>query len=158
MVPNFKIQPNNNPLLLQKFIDDIHHNSTPCINFIFLKPNKQNATGFTMSVKGSKFIYVSKVITNGKAKATTLINDNILQVKFSESDILDDDEYEIILYSLILNGRISNPKKFVVNSSSFSLWEWITTGAVAIFLAFTAIYLLEPDPFPKHIAEPPGRP
>ena len=158
MVPNYKIQPHKDPLLLQKYIDDITQTLIPHINNILMKPGEQNEEGITMTVQGSNFVYGSKIRINGREKTTTFINENLLQVKFAESDMLTDGEYEITVFSPILNGRISNPENFAVNSSSFSLWEWITTGAVAAVLVAAALYLLKPDPVPKPIAEPPGRP
>jgi hypothetical protein len=158
MVPNYKIQPDKDPPSLQKYIDDITHTLTPEINFILPRSIEQNAGEFTMTVNGSNFVYGSKVLINGKGRVTTFISDTLLQAKFSASDMLVDDEYEITVYSPILNGRISNPKKFVVKSSSISLWEWFALGTVAITLVVTAINLLKPDPDPRPIAEPPARP
>ena len=131
---------------------------TPEINFILPRSIEQNAGEFTMTVNGLNFVYGSKVLINGKGRVTTFISDTLLQAKFSASDMLVDDEYEITVYSPILNGRISNPKKFVVKSSSISLWEWFALGTVAITLVVTAINLLKPDPDPRPIAEPPARP
>ncbi len=158
MVPNYKIQPDMDPPSLQKYIDDITHTLTPEIDFILPSSIEKNADGFTMSVQGSNFVYGSKVLINGKGRATTFISDTILLAKFSASDMLIDDGYEITVYSPILNGRESNPKKFVVESSSVSLWEWFALGTVATTLVVIAINLLKPDPDPKPIAEPPERP
>ena len=158
MIPDYKVQPDKDPPLLQKFIDDIMYILTPEINYILPNSREQNADGFTMSVKGSNFVYGSKVMINGKEKATTFISDTLLLAQFSARDMLIDDEYEITVFSPILKGRISNSQKFLVTSSSFSLWKWITVGSVAIIIVTAVIYLLKPDPVPKPIAEPPERP
>ena len=158
MVPNYKIQPDRDSPTLQKFIYGIAHTLTPEINFILPRSIEQNIDGFTMTVNGSNFVYGSKVLVNGKERVTTFISDTLLQAKFSASDTLIEDGYEITVYSPILNGRISNPKKFVVKSSSISLWEWFALGTVAITLVVTAINLLKPDPEQRPIAEPPARP
>ena len=159
MVPNYKIQPHKDPPYLQKLIGKIAPTLIPQITIISPESKEQNADGFTMSVEGSNFVYGSKVMINGKEKETTFISDTLLQAKFLASDMLIDDTYAITVYSPILNGRTSNQKKFeVIKSSSFSFWEWSAIGTAAIILVVTAIYLLEPDPVPKPIAEPPGRP
>ena len=159
MVPNYKIQPHKDPPYLQKLIEKIAPTLIPQINNISPESKEQNTDGFTMSVKGSNFVYGSKVMINGNEKETTFISDTLLLAKFSASDMIVDDTYAITVSSPILNGRISNPIKFeVVKSSSFSFWEWVTTGAVAITLVVTAIYLLKPGQDSKPIAEPPGRP
>jgi hypothetical protein len=158
MVPNYKIHPDKDPPALQKYIDDITHTLTPEISFIVPISKDQNGDGFTMSVQGSNFVYGSEVMINGKGRATTFISDTLLLAQFSRNDLLIDDEYEITVHNPILNGRISNPKKFVVKSSSISVWEWFALGTVAITLVVTAINLLKPDPEPRPIAEPPARP
>ena len=158
MVPKYKIQSDKDPPTLQKYIDDITYTLIPEINFILPSSREQNSDGFTMTVNGSNFVYGSKVLINGKGRATTFISDTILSAKFSASDMLIDDGYEITVYSPILNGMVSNPKKFLVEASSVSLWEWFALGTVATTLVVIAINLLKPDPDRKPIAEPPERP
>jgi len=158
MVPNYKIQPDRDPPPLQKYIDNITYTLIPEINFISPSSEEQNTDGFTMTVNGSNFVNGSQVMINGKGRATTFISDTLLLAKFSANDLLIDDEYEITVYSPILNGIISNSEKLVIKSSSLPLWKWIALGTVAITLVVTAINLLRPDPEPKPIAEPPGRP
>ena len=157
MNPNYKIQPHKDPPLLQKYIDNIRKTLIPEISVILQKPGEQDEDVLTMLVNGSNFVYGSKVMINGKEKPTIFISDKLLQVNFTESDMLTDGEYEIAVFNPILNGRTSNPKKFEVKSSSFAFWKWFAIGAAAIVLVVTAIYLLKP-PSPEPIADPPGRP
>ena len=156
--PNFEIVPDTDPQTLQNFIDNIAHTLIPEINFITPNSRMQNEYEFTMTVNGLNFTHGSEVRFNGNRKSTTFISDTILQAKISASDMLIDGEYEITVYSPILKGRISNPKIFVIESSSMSLWKWFAVGGVAIAVVVSTILLLEPDPDAKPIAEPPGRP
>jgi tetratricopeptide (TPR) repeat protein len=156
--PNFKIFPERDPQTLQIFIDNIAQTLTPEINFITPSSRMQNGNEFTMTVNGLNFAHGSEVRVNGNEKLTTFISDTILLAKISATDLIIDGEHEITVYSPILEGRISNPKKFVVESSSMSLWKWFATGGAAIAFVVATILLLEPDPDAKPIAEPPGRP
>ena len=156
--PNFKTVPDRDSQTLQNFIDSIAQTLTPEINFITPNSRMQNGDKFTMTVNGLNFTHGSEVRFNGNGKSTTFINDTILLAKISAIDMIIDDEYEITVYSPILKGRISNPKRFVVESSSMSLWKWFATGGAAIAFVVATILLLEPDPNTKPIAEPPGRP
>jgi tetratricopeptide (TPR) repeat protein len=156
--PNFKAVPNRDPQTLQIFIDNIAQTLTPEINFITPNSRMQNGAEFTMTVNGVNFTHGSEVRVNGNAKSTTFISDTILLAKISEIDMIIDDEYEITVYSPILKGRTSNSKRFVVESSSMSLWKWFAAGGAAIAFVVATVLLLEPDPDAKPIAEPPGRP
>ena len=156
--PNFKAVPDRDPQTLQIFIDYIAQTLTPEINFITPSSRMQNGNEFTMTVNGLNFANGSEVRVNGNGKLTTFISDTILLAKISATDLIIDGEHEITVYSPILEGRISNPKKFVVESSSMSLWKWFATGGAAIAFVVATILLLEPDPDAKPIAEPPGRP
>ena len=156
--PNFKTVPDRDPQTLQIFIDNIAQTLTPEINFITPNSRMQNEDEFTMTVNGLNFTKGSEVRVNGKGKSTTFISDTLLLAKISATDLVIDGEYEITVYSPILKGRISNPKRFEVESSSMSLWKWFATGGAAIACVVATILLLEPDPDVKAIPEPPGRP
>lgn len=156
--PNFKTVPDRDPQTLQIFIDNIAKTLTPEINFITPTSRMQNGDEFTMTVNGLNFMHGSEVRINGNGKLTTFISDTILLAKISAIEMRIDGENEITVYSPILKGRISNPKRFVVESSSMSLWKWFASGGAAIAFVVATILLLEPDPDAKPIAEPPGRP
>ena len=156
--PNFEIVPDTDPQTLQIFIDKIARTLTPEINFITPNSRVQNEDEFTMTVNGLNFTHGSEVRFNGYGKSTTFISDTILQAKIPATDMINDGEYEITVYNPILEGRTSDPKRFEVESSSFSLWKWFATGGAAIAIVVSTILLLEPDPDVKPIAEPPGRP
>lgn len=156
--PNFKTVPDRDPQTLQIFIDNIAQTLTPEINFITPNSRMQNEDEFTMTVNGLNFTHGSEVRINGNGRLTTFISDTILLAKISAIDMRIDGDYEITVNSPILKGRISNPKRFVVESSSTSLWKWFATGGAAIAIVVATILLLEPDPDAKPIAEPPGRP
>lgn len=156
--PDFKTTPDKDPQTLQNIIDNIAQNLTPQINFITPNSRMQNGKEFTMSVNGLNFTHGSEVRVNGNGKSTTFISDTILQAKISAIDLIADGEYEITVHSPILGGKISNPQVFVVESSSMSVWKWFAAGGAAIAVVVAAIFLLEPDPDVKPIAEPPGRP
>ncbi len=156
--PNFEIVPDTDPQTLQNLIDNIAQTLTPEINFITPNSRMQNGDEFTMTVNGLNFTHSSEVRFNGNGKSTTFISDTILQAKIPATDMINDGEYEITVYSPILKGRTSNSKRFEVESSSISLWKWFATGGAAIAIVVSTILLLEPDPDVKPIAEPPGRP
>jgi tetratricopeptide (TPR) repeat protein len=156
--PNFKAVPDRDPQTLQIFIDYIAQTLTPEINFITPSSRMQNGNEFTMTVNGLNFTHGSEVRFNGNGKLTTFISDTILLAKIPATDMINDGEYEITVYSPILKGRTSNSKRFEVESSSMSLWKWFATGGAAIAIVVSTILLLEPDPDVKPIAEPPGRP
>ncbi len=122
--PNFKIVPDTDPQTLQIFIDKITQTLTPEINFITPNSRMQNEGEFIMNVNGLNFTHGSEVRLNGYGKSTTFISDAILQAKIPASDMINDSEYEITVYSPISKGKTSNPKSFVVESSSMSLWKW----------------------------------
>ncbi|HCY75162.1 MAG TPA: hypothetical protein DHV28_04520 [Ignavibacteriales bacterium] len=156
--PNFKTTPGKDPQTLQVFIENIAQTLTPEINFITPSSRIQNGNEFTMRVNGLNFTHGSEVRINGNGKSTSFISDSILLAKIPAIDITLDGEYEITVYSPILKGIISNPKRFEVESSSMSLWKWFATGGAAIAIVVATIFLLEPEPDAKPIAEPPGRP
>lgn len=156
--PNFKTVPDRDPQTLQIFIDNVAQTLTPEINFITPNSRMQNGDGFTMTVNGLNFTHGSEVRVNGNAKSTTFISDKILLAKISATDIIIDGDYEITIYSPILKGRISNSKRFVVESLSMSLWKWFVVGGAAIAIVVPTILFLTPYPDAEPIAEPPGRP
>lgn len=158
MVPNYKIEPDRDSPSLQKIIDDMAQTLTPEITVIIPNSRRQNENGFIMTVKGSNFTYGSKVMLNEIGKSTTFINDSELQAKIPASDILKEDEYKITVYSPILNGRTSNALRFVVKTSSMSLWKWFALGSATIAIVVATIFLLKPNPDRPAIADPPERP
>jgi len=158
MDPNYQIDPDRDPLSLQKIIDDMAQTLTPKITVIAPNSIDQKEDGFTMTVNGSNFAYGSEVRFNGKGKSTIFISDTLLQAEIPASDILKADGYEITVHSPILKGRTSNAEMFVVETSSNFLWRWIAVGSGAIAVVVAAIFLLKPPPDDETIADPPGRP
>lgn len=118
----------------------------------------QNNDVLTMIVKASNFVRGSKIMINGYNNESTFISNTLPLSKLSTSYMLITNEFAITANSPILNGRTSKPEKFVVKSSSFSLWKWVALGTVSAILVVTAIHLLKPYSDPNTIADPPGRP
>ena len=156
--PTYKIDPSRDPQILQNFIDDIAPALIPEITFIMPDSKTPNEDGFTMTVTGLNFTYGSEVRFNGKAKSTIFISDTALQAQIPASDLLKEYAYDITVYSPILNGRISNAKRFVVETSSSFLWKWIAAGSAAIAFVVATVLLLTPPSGDTTIADPPARP
>jgi tetratricopeptide (TPR) repeat protein len=166
LVPNYKIDPENDPPQLKKIIDDITLKLKPSITNITPDNADVEGEGFTLTVNGSDFVYGSKVQFNGAERVTTYLNSGQLTAEISASDLLHAGEYDITVFSPIENGKISNPVKFSVNESSNAL-TWILIGGGAVVAAVVAVIALggngdgdgtTPPPPAGTFPAPPGRP
>jgi tetratricopeptide (TPR) repeat protein len=160
MVPNYKIDPVNDPPQLKQMIEEISKTLKPTI--VSIKPDSvsEGVAGFTMNLKGSDFVYGSVVRFNGVDKETIFLSSNELNAKIMTEDLAESGEYDIVVnIPLQEEDKLSNVKKFQVISSGSFPWTWVGIGAGAVVAAVLAIMLApngagEEEP----IADPPGRP
>ncbi len=161
MVPNYKIDPVNDPPQLKRIIEEITKTLKPTITSISPDSVSEGAAGFTMNIKGSDFVYGSVVRFNGVDKETIFHSSNELNAKIMTADLAESGEYDIVVYIPISGGKLSNLEKFKISSSSSFPWTWVGIGAGAVAGIVVAIIALGEDPPPppgETIADPPGRP
>ncbi len=165
MVPNYKVNPETDPPQLKRIIDEMAPTLVPQITSI--KPNsvEEGRDGFTMTVKGSNFVYGAEVKFNGNTKSTTFINSVELKAEISADDVRENGEYNVNVFSPILGGKKSNTLTLNVLSKSSFPWTWIAVGGGAVVAGAIAILTLggksdkgTSDNGTTSLADPPGRP
>jgi tetratricopeptide (TPR) repeat protein len=160
MVPNYKIDPDRDPPSLQKIIDNTAQTLNPKITNISPSTVEQEEKGITLTVSGTNFVYGSVVKFNEATKLTTYVSSTELKAEIPSTDLLNEGEFNINVYSPIMGGKTSNTEKFIVKKVSGFPWTWIAVGGAAIAAAVVAIVTLGGDEevVTPTIADPPGRP
>ncbi|MCH8034911.1 MAG: IPT/TIG domain-containing protein [Bacteroidetes bacterium] len=159
MVPNYKIDPDRDPPQLKRIIDDVSQKLQPTISSI--TPTKATAgdPGFTITVNGKDFVYGSVVRFNDRDKVTNYVSQTQLTAEIPTTDLINEGEYKIAVFSPILDGKLSNAEKFTIKSASKTLMWVLIGGGVAVGVA--AIIVLsggDEDIPPGEFPGPPGRP
>jgi tetratricopeptide (TPR) repeat protein len=163
MVPNYKIDPDKDPPQLKSLLEDQSKILTPLITSISPGSADQDGDNFTLTVKGSDFVYGSVIRFNNKDKNTIYIDTSELKAEITSEDLSKDGDLEVYVYSPILDGKSSNIEKFNVKTKSAFPWTWIAVGAGAVVVAVVAVLTLGGsddgnDPAKPTIADPPARP
>ena len=163
MVPNYKIDPKNDPPQLQRLIDDVSQQLIPAIKNITPDNADVESEGMVVTVNGSDFAYGSKVYFNGTEKVTTYVNQNQLTAEISSSDLLKAGDYQITVLSPIQGGKTSNAMNFTVNETGSFPWTWVAIGGGAVVAAVAAVLALggssnDTTPNGGTLPAPPGRP
>jgi hypothetical protein len=135
MVPNYEIDPDRDPPQLQGIIDTILQELKPSI--LNITPTKATVDdpGFTITVNGNDFVRGSVVRFNNSDRVTTHIGPTQLTAEIPATDLLNDGEYEITVFSPIQNGKLSNAEKFTVEPASKTLMYALIGGGVALVVA-----------------------
>lgn len=162
MVPNYKIDPDRDPPSLQRIIDDMSKTLNPRISGLSPNAVTEGSDGFPLTVTGSNFVYGSVVKFNGVQKATTYVSATELKADISAEDIISAGEFDVTVFSPIMNGKTSNTEKLEVQKGSKFPWTWIAIGGGAVVAAVVAILALggsdEETPPESTLADPPARP
>lgn len=165
MVPNYKINPETDPPQLKRIIDEMAPTLIPQISSITPNSVEKGRDGFTLTVKGSNFVYGTEVKFNGNTKSTTFINSVELKAEISAEDVREDGEYNVNVFSPILGGKKSNTLTLNVSSKSSFPWTWIAVGGGAVVAGTIAIITLggksdkgSNDNGTTQLADPPARP
>jgi tetratricopeptide (TPR) repeat protein len=161
IVPNYKVDPEKDPPLLEKKIDEWKQKLKPTITAINPNSIAEGEKGFKLTVTGDNFVYGSKIHFNGSPKPTEYVSKNELRADISDSDIQKEGNYIVLVYSPIMEGKNSNTEVFNVNASSNFPWTWVAAGAGAVAAAVAIILLGGDDDggtTTTTLAEPPGRP
>lgn len=163
IVPDYKVNQDSDPQQLKKIIEETEHALVPQINGIAPESIEQGEGNFTITVNGSNFVYGSEIRFNGIAKPTTYVSPQELKAEIAANDIVKIGNYEIIVYSPIMGGKLSGPEKFKVSGSSAFPWKWIAIGGGAVVAAAVAIITLGGKSNNNGgnatiLADPPGRP
>ena len=142
MVPNYKVDPEKDPPQLQKIVEEIAISLNPIITGITPDNANEGDKGFMMTVNGTNFVYGSVVRFNGGDKKTIFVDSTKLTATITADDLVDDGEYDVIVYSPISEGKLSNTEEFKVNSTGSFPWTWVAVGAGAVAAGVVAILTL----------------
>ena len=163
MVPSYKINPETDPPQLKKIIDEMAPTLVPIIRSINPTSINEGKEGFTLTVKGSNFVYGTQVRFDRNVKNTTFISSVELKAEISKEDISNDGEFSVDVLSPILGGKVSNTETFKVNNTSSFPWTWMAVGGGVVVAAVVAIITLggskdNGGTQNTNIADPPSRP
>ena len=164
MVPNYEIDPDRDPPQLQGIIDSVLNKLNPTISNITPAKAKVEDPGFTITVNGNDFVRGSVVRFNNSDRVTTHIDQTQLTAEIPATDLLNDGEYEITVFSPIRNGKLSNAETFTIEPSSKTLMWVLIGGGVAVGVAAILVLGGGGDEDPQNgngdpiIADPPIRP
>ncbi len=139
VVPNYKVNPKTDSPQFQKIIEETAATLVPFIKDINPDTVKEGDSSFTMTIKGSNFVFGSEIKLNGQSKHTTFVNAEELKTNIPAADILKSGDYIVSVYSPISGGKSSNKMKFIVQGKSNSPWTWIAIGGGAVAAAIVAI-------------------
>ena len=135
MVPNYEFEPDRDPPQLKRIIDDVSQKLLPTISSITPANAIVDDPGFTITVNGNDFVHGSVVRFNNSDRVTTHIGPTQLTAEIPATDLLNDGEYEITVFSPIQNGKLSNAEKFTVEPASKTLIYALIGGGVALVVA-----------------------
>jgi len=135
MVPNYEIDPDRDPPQLQGIIDSVSNKLNPTISNITPAKAKVEDPGFTITVNGNDFVYGSVVRFNDRDKVTNYVSQTQLTAEIPATDLINEGEYEIAVFSPIQNGKLSNAEKFTVEPASKTLMYALIGGGVALVVA-----------------------
>jgi len=135
MVPNYEIDPDRDPPQLQGIIDTILQELKPSISSITPTKATVDDPGFTITVNGNDFVRGSVVRFNNSDRVTTHIDQTQLTAEIPATDLLNDGEYGITVFSPIQNGKLSNAETFTIEPASKTLMYALIGGGVALVVA-----------------------
>jgi len=161
LVPNYEIDPDRDPPQLQRIISDVSQTLKPTISSITPAKATVEDPGFTITVNGKDFVYGSVVLFNDRERVTNYVGETQLAAEIPATDLINEGEYKITVFSPILGGKLSNAEKFTVESSSNSLMWVLIGGGVAVGVAAILVLGGGDEDIPPEIitiAGPPGRP
>ena len=120
LAPNYKVNPVEDPPQFQKIIDDVSESMIPSIKMI--TPDKAFAGEevVKLTVSGFNFSYGSKVQFDGSGRLTNYISSEELVAELTLEDLMIGGEHDITVFSPILDGKVSNSIKFIVDTSGIS--------------------------------------
>lgn len=139
--PRYKVDPDNDPPQLKNMIDSVSHKIQPAITSISPTTIDVKSNPINVTIMGSDFVFGSTVRFNERAIQTTYINQNELKALIPESDLINDGEYNISVFSPILTGKESNSVIFSVEKPSNILTWILVGGGVAVAAIVTIIAL-----------------
>ncbi len=165
VVPDYKINPENDSPELQKIINETAPTIIPQITSITPDSTGTGKNNLTITVKGTNFVYGSEVRFEGKTAATTYVSNEELKAEIPAEDILKEGKFYVTVYSPILGGKVSNKEKLTVygapQASPVTPWKWIAIGGGAVVAAVIAIITLggkSSSGAAPTLADPPARP
>jgi hypothetical protein len=135
MVPNYEFEPDRDPPQLKRIIDDVSQKLQPTISSITPAKATVGDPGFTITVNGKDFVYGSVVRFNDRDRVTNYVSQTQLKAEIPATDLINDGEFEITVFSPIIDGKLSNAEKFTVESSSKTLMWVLIGGGVAVGVA-----------------------
>ena len=135
MVPNYKIDPDRDPPQLKRIIDNISQKLLPTISSITPAKATVGDPGFTITVNGSDFVYGSVIRFNDRDEVTNYVSQTQLTAEIPATDLINEGEYKITVFSPILEGKLSNAEKFTIKPSSKTLMWVLIGGGVAVGVA-----------------------
>ncbi len=116
MVPKYKVDVENDPPQLKRIIDNVSQNLVPEIHSITPNTTFSGQEKVIVKVTGKNFVYGSLVRFNNADKKTNYLNTNELEAELTSTDLGSDGEYDINVFSPILDGKSSNSIKFNIGS------------------------------------------
>jgi hypothetical protein len=160
MAPNYEFEPDRDPPQLKIIIDNVSKTLNPTISNITPSKATVEDSGFTITVNGKDFVYGSVVQFDDRDRVTNYVSQTQLTAEIPATDLINEGEYEITVFSPIQSGKLSNSEKFTVEAASKTLMYALIGGGVALVVA--AILVLsggedEPED-PGEYPRPPVRP
>jgi len=135
MVPNYEIDPDRDPPQLKRIIDDVSQKLLPIISSITPANATVGDPGFTITVNGSDFVYGLVVRFNDRDEVTNYVSQTQLTAEIPATDLINEGEYKITVFSPILDGKLSNAEKFTIKSASKTLMYALIGGGIALVVA-----------------------
>ena len=129
------IDPNRDPPQLKRIIDDVSQKLLPTISSITPANATVGDPGFTITVNGSDFVYGLVVRFNDRDEVTNYVSQTQLTVEIPATDLINEGEYKITVFSPILDGKLSNAEKFTIKSASKTLMYALIGGGIALVVA-----------------------
>lgn len=118
MVPDYKINPDQDPPNFQKIISDVAPTLIPTIKSIEPVKAYRGESDIKLKVIGNNFSYGSIIQFNSNNKVTEYISSEEVIALLPKEDFTEGGEFDVKLISPILGGKSSNTVKFYVDTSS----------------------------------------